>query len=131
MIKIIIIFLITSVFSNMVYSQGVNRIASEDTSITKIQSYNSRLLFLSPISSFPLSFKEERESYPNSLHLEFGSSINSMESIIEQNLDVSGIWKIGALKDEELKTFRSILGSVKLGGVAYLAYKRIKKFGLK
>jgi len=130
MMKFILILFFSFVVTFSNYGQGLQQISKEDSTPVTPQIYSAQLFLSSPILSLPLAFSTVHNNYPESLHLKFGSSSN-LNSIIEQNLDVSEIWKIGKLKDDELKTLRSILGSVQLGGVAYLAYKHIKKYGLK
>lgn len=127
---ILILFPLFAVTFN-VCGQGLQQISPEDSTKVLSQIYSDKLLFSSPTLSLPFAFNTVSDNYPESLHLKFGSSSNTLHSIIKQNLDVSGIWKIGALKEDEFKTLRSILGSVQLGGVAYLAYKHIKKYGVK
>lgn len=130
MMKFILIVFFSSVVTFSICGQGLQQISKEDSTPVTPQSYSAPLFFSSPILSLPFAFSTVHNNYPESLHLKFGSSSN-LNTIIEQNLDVSEIWKIGKLKDDELKTLRSILGSVQLGGVAYLAYKHIKKYGLR
>jgi len=131
MMKFILIFFFSFVVTFSICGQGLQQISKEDSTPVKPKIYNTQLFVTSPILSLPFAFNTVPDNYPESLHLKFGSSSNSLHSIIEQNLDVSEIWKIGKLKEDELKTLRSILGSVQLGGVAYLAYKHVKKYGLK
>ncbi|MFA6979673.1 MAG: hypothetical protein WC209_10150 [Ignavibacteriaceae bacterium] len=128
--KFILILFFSFVVTFSIYGQGLQHISEEDSTPVTPQIYSAQLFFSSPILSLPFAFSTVHNNYPESLHLKFGSSSN-LNTIIEQNLDVSEIWKIGKLKDDELKTLRSILGSVQLGGVAYLAYKHIKKYGLR
>jgi len=123
-------FFFSLVVTFSICGQGLQHLSKEDSIQIKPQISNAPLFISSPILSLPFAFSTVQDNYPESLHLRFGSSSN-LRTIIEQNLDVSEIWKIGALKEDELKTLRSILGSVQLGGVAYLAYKHIKKYGLK
>ena len=130
MMKFLQILFFSLVVTFCVFGQGLQHISNEDSIRIKPQISNAPLFISSPILSLPFAFSTVQDNYPESLHLRFGSSSN-LRTIIEQNLDVSDIWKIGALKEDELKTLRSILGSVQLGGVAYLAYKHIKKYGLK
>ena len=130
MMKYILIIFFSFVVTFSICGQGLQQILQEDSTKVEPQMNSSQLFFSSPILSLPFAFNTVEDNYPESLHLKFGSSLN-LNTIIEQNLDVSEIWKIGKLKEDELKTLRSILGSVQLGGVAYLAYKHIKKYGLK
>lgn len=131
MMKFILIFFFSFVVTFSICGQGLQQISQEDSTRVIPQINSTQLFFSSPILSLPFAFDTVADYYPESLHLKFGSSLNALHSIIEQNLDVSEIWKIGKLREDELKTLRSILGSVQLGGVAYLAYKHIKKYGLK
>lgn len=110
--------------------QGLKHISKEDTALNKPKNYNAPLFFSSPVFSLALTFSTIQDNYPESLHLKFGSSSN-LHSIIEQNLDVSQIWKLGALKEDELKALRTVLRQVQLGGAVYLAYRHIKKYGFK
>ena len=129
--KFILIFFFSFVVTFSICGHGLQQSSKEDSTPVKPPIYSTQLFITSPILSLPFAFSTVQDNYPESLHLKFGSSSNSLHSIIEQNLDVSEIWKIGKLKDDELKTLKSILGSVQLGGAAYLAYKHIKKYGLK
>ena len=129
--KFILIFFFSFIVSFSICGQGLQQSSKEDSTPVKPPIYSTQLFITSPILSLPFAFSTVQDNYPESLHLKFGSSSNSLHSIIEQNLDVSEIWKIGKLKDDELKTLKSILGSVQLGGAAYLAYKHIKKYGLR
>lgn len=131
MSKFILIFFLSFIVTFSVCGQGLQQISPEDSTRVIPQINSTQLFFSFPILSLPFAFNTVADIYPESLHLKFGSSSNVLNSIIEQNLDVSEIWKIGKLREDELKTLRSILGSVQLGGVAYLAYKHIKKYGLK
>lgn len=130
MMKFILLIFFTFVVTFSICGQGQQHISKEDSTKVIPQINSTQLLFSSPILSLPFAISTAPDNYPESLRLKFGSSSN-LHSIIEQNLDVSEIWKIGKLKEDQLKTLRSILGSVKLGGVAYLTYKHIKKYGLK
>lgn len=49
----------------------------------------------------------------------------------EPKIDLLASLRLQRQKEEELRTLRTILGSVQIGGVAYLAYRRLKKYGLK
>jgi hypothetical protein len=46
-------------------------------------------------------------------------------------IDLETSWKQELAKQEEYRTWRSILGSIEMGGVAYLTYLHLKKYGLK
>lgn len=46
-------------------------------------------------------------------------------------IDLSLPWKLQLARQAEYKTLYSILGAVEAGGVGYLAYKHIQKYGWK
>ncbi|MGD0038253.1 MAG: hypothetical protein ABSC53_13290 [Bacteroidota bacterium] len=46
-------------------------------------------------------------------------------------IDLKSAWKQELTKQEEYQTLRTILGSIEMGGVAYLTYLHLKKYGLK
>lgn len=126
-----LVLFFTLIVNIILCGQAQPQISKDDSTTDIPRSYSAPLLLASPIRSLPFAISTAPANYPEYLHLKFGSSSNALNSIIEQNLDVSEIWKIGKLREDELKTLRSILGSVQLGGVAYLAYRHIKKYGLK
>jgi hypothetical protein len=51
--------------------------------------------------------------------------------IFKIKIDLETSWKQELAKQEEYQTLRSILGSIEMGGVAYLTYLHLKKYGLK
>ena len=48
-----------------------------------------------------------------------------------QKIDLISPFRLQMARENESRTWRTILGSVQIGGVAYLVYRRIKKYGLK
>jgi hypothetical protein len=49
----------------------------------------------------------------------------------QQKLGLATCWTNELRRQEEYRTFRLILGSIQAGGAAYLAYRYLKKYGLK
>jgi hypothetical protein len=49
----------------------------------------------------------------------------------KSKIDLESAWKQELTKQEEYRTLRTILGSVEMGGVTYLTYLHLKKYGLK
>lgn len=49
------------------------------------------------------------------------------EEMSSPKIDLTAPWKLQLQRKEENKTLYSILGSVQLGGTAYLLYRHIKK----
>jgi hypothetical protein len=51
--------------------------------------------------------------------------------MFEQKADLTSPLRLQMESEARLRTLYTILGTVQVGGVAYLAYRRIKKYGLK
>jgi hypothetical protein len=49
----------------------------------------------------------------------------------EPKIDVTAPLRLQRRKDEGLQLLYSVLGAVQAGGVAYLAYRHVKKYGLR
>ena len=47
----------------------------------------------------------------------------------DQKLDLMAPLRLQMAREEKLKTLNAVLGTVQLGGVMYLAYKHVKKYG--
>ena len=115
----------------IVYGQGLKHAQLEDSSLSKMQSHDAGVIFSSPILSMRSSFDAVPEYFPQSLHDALFLPCPTPPWKMERTLDIAAIWKAGLVKEEEFKTLRLVLGYVQVGGVAYLAYKHIKKYGLK
>jgi hypothetical protein len=50
---------------------------------------------------------------------------------IQDKIDLLSPWKLELANQEEYRTWQTILKSIELGGVAYIGYEHIKKYGLK
>jgi hypothetical protein len=50
---------------------------------------------------------------------------------LQEKIDLISPWKLQLANREKYKTMWTILGSIEAGGVAYIAYQHIKKYGLK
>jgi len=48
---------------------------------------------------------------------------------LQETPDLLSPWKLELAKQDELSTMRMILGSVGVGGAAYIAYRHVKKYG--
>ncbi|HCV43181.1 MAG TPA: hypothetical protein DGH68_06830 [Bacteroidetes bacterium] len=51
--------------------------------------------------------------------------------MIEQKADLISPLRLQMESEARLRTLRTVLGTVQVGGVVYMAYRRIKKYGLK
>ena len=73
----------------------------------------------------------EPAEYPFLLRRSLEAPLPSLELEMSRNLELQTIWKNELAKQNEYKTLRTILGSVQIGGAAYLTYLRLKRYGLK
>jgi hypothetical protein len=84
-----------------------------------------------PSLSLPLSLRIIPENIPYYLDQPSVVSLQYSSWKLQQNLNLSPIWKLELAKQDEYKTLYTILGSIEAGGVAYLTYLHFKKYGLK
>lgn len=94
-----------------------------DTSVSRLPSFHSESLFVR------LSFL-----HPQSLGFLFQPPAIPSQPIFEavqEKIDLVSPWKLELANQEEYRTMRTILESIELGGVGYIGYQHIKKYGLK
>lgn len=125
---IIILFFLLTLSAN---GQELPSVQLRDTSIINHGILDPEYLTGAFSLSLPLSLRIIPESnpyqfgQPSLLSLQYGSQK------LQQNLDLSSIWKREISKQEEYKTLRMVMGSIQAGGAAYLAYLHFKKYGFK
>jgi hypothetical protein len=61
----------------------------------------------------------------------FGAPPPFLGNSVTGKIDLIAPFKLQLEKQKELQTLRSVLGTVQVGAVAYLAYKQIKRWGKK
>jgi hypothetical protein len=103
----------------------------KDTSTIKPNIFDSGLSIVTPPVLSNLSFRTAPAFYPTLLQSPFTLGMRSFSWKSPERIDLVSPWQYELTKQEELRTLRTILGTVQLGGVAYLAYRHIKKYGLK
>ena len=120
-------------FSFTLFASGQEQytVPLQDISVIKWRNFNSRYLFGTPSLSLPLSLRIIHENIPYYLDQPSIVSLQYSSWKLQQNLDLSPIWKLELAKQDEHKTLYTILGSIEAGGVAYLTYVHFKKYGLK
>jgi hypothetical protein len=111
--------------------QEQDTVPVKDTSVNKLRNFNSGYLFGTPSFSLPFSLRIIPENAPYYLNQSPVVSLQYSSWKLQQNLNLTPIWKLELAKQEEYKTLYTILGSIEAGGVAYLAYLHFKKYGLK
>ncbi|MGA2624450.1 MAG: hypothetical protein ABSF91_11390 [Bacteroidota bacterium] len=116
---LILFFALTLVAS----SQERKSVQLPDTSVNKLRSFHSEFLFvkLSFLHPRSLGFLYHPPAVPSQFIFE----------PFEEKIDLVSPWKLELANQEEYRTMRTILESIELGGVAYIGYEHIKKYGLK
>jgi hypothetical protein len=102
----------------------VNRITIIDPGI----SYGRPTLLLLPSLQH-----DAMNGFPEFLFLEEtpGGRPPFLGGMIQQKADLVSPLRLQMESAERLKTLRTVLGTVQIGGVVYLAYRHIKEYGLK
>jgi hypothetical protein len=113
------------------YGQEQKIVPLKDTSVNRSGTLNPEYLLKIPSFSLPLSLRTIPDNTPYYLNQSPVISLQSSSWKLQQNLNLSPIWKLELAKQEEYKTLRTILGSIEAGGVAYLTYLHFKKYGVK
>ena len=79
----------------------------------------------------PLSMFEFPINAHEFVHQSLTTLPTSLSSQFQQQVDVVSPWKQELIKQNELRTLRTVLGVVQTGGTAFLLYEHIRKYGLK
>lgn len=117
--SLILFFALTLVAS----SQERRSAQPQDTSMNRLQMFHSRSLFVR------LSFL-----HPESLGFLYQPAPVSSQPVfwtLPEKTDLASPWKLELENQEAYRTMQTILGAIELGGVAYIGYQHIKKYGLK
>ncbi len=119
------------IFSFTLLSNGQEQraVPIQDTSASKQKYFHSGDLFRT--LSLPLSLRTIPENNSYSLNQLSVVSLQYNSWKLQQNLNLSSIWRLELAKQDEYKTLTTILGSIEAGGVGYLTYLHFKKYGLK
>jgi hypothetical protein len=143
----LIVLILSSAFALTALGQEQKHNPLPDSSANKSPTFDARSLYPLPALSLPLSFKTGPENLrgflskpssaagqeyvPGFLRLSLTLPPPSLTWDSHQKLSLASCWRDDLAKQQEYQTFRMILGSIEAGGAAYLAYKHIKKYGLK
>jgi hypothetical protein len=123
-----VLFFLLTLFAN---GQEQKVVLLKDTSVGVSKKLSPDYLIRIPSFSLPMSLM----AFPAEIRYDFNQSpVISLQTSswkLQQNLNLSPIWKLELAKQDEYKTLRTILGSIEAGGVGYLAYLHFKKYGLK
>ena len=108
--------------------QEQKSIVMQDKSMPFLQNQNSlffKIMLLAPQSTITTPGK-----IPNSFYEAISTPAQYNVWVKEGNLDLASPWKLQLLNESKYRTMKIILESIELGGVAYIAYRHIKKYGL-
>lgn len=86
-----------------------------------------------PTLLFPLSLQHDAMTgFPEFLFLEETPGMRPplLGGAIEPKVDLISPFRLQMESADRLKTMRALLGTVQIGGVVYLAYRHIRKYGL-
>ncbi len=102
-----------------------------DSSAIVAKKFDSRLLFFNPTFTISRALEPIHEPVPGSFSnsLVFSTQFNSWS--FPGKIDLDSPLRLQLAKQNEYGTMRAVLGTVQLGGVAYIAYRHLKKYGLK
>ena len=114
-----------------VNGQEQKNVQQQDTLQKKPQFYNFKLFLTQPTLLRPQSYKVPQESFSDFIHQSLSVPMPPFSWTYKTKLDLETSWKQELAKQEEYRTWRSILESIEMGGVAYLTYLHLKKYGLK
>jgi hypothetical protein len=129
--RCITILVFTFVWILTARGQEQTRTPWNDTSLGRPLEFNSEL-FLAPPSLLPIrSHAIPQESFTDFLHQSMSVPLLPFSLRYKTKNDLENSWKQELAKQEEYRTLRMVLGTVQMGGVAYLTYLHIKKYGLK
>lgn len=113
-------------------AQEQQKVQPKDTSLRLLRTEAIPPSLEQPIVILPLSFalSTPGEGTVQPLYYIFGESPEQFSWNRSEKTDIASPWKIYLEEQKKNSTWRSVLGSVQLGGVAYIAYRHIKKYGL-
>jgi hypothetical protein len=130
-VKYVSIFIFIVAWILTARGQEQTRTPMNDTSLGRPQEFNSEL-FLAPPSFLPARSQAiPQESFTDFLHQSISVPLLPLSLRNRTKNDLQNSWKQELVKQEEYRTLRIVLGSIQMGGVAYLTYLHIKKYGLK
>jgi hypothetical protein len=126
-------FVLLLMFTVCSFGQEKTTPHRQDTAHVKQRKPIPNLLFEHPVQRLPLAL--ELAPAP-SFDLFFmgespGSSAYFFSQRERESIDLAAPWKLQLARENKHKTLYTILGAVQAGGVAYLAYKQIEKYGWK
>ncbi|MCX6139209.1 MAG: hypothetical protein NTV54_17140 [Ignavibacteriales bacterium] len=80
---------------------------------------------LSPLP--PLTLRTITAEFPGVVYRLSESSAQLLPWKMQEKLDLAAPWKLQLAEENTYRTLRMVLGSIQVGGVAYLMYEHFKK----
>jgi hypothetical protein len=135
-IKAVNIFVLIFMFTFAANGQQKDSIQSNDSSENKSYLYDSEILLHKPLflHSTPLGIIQPDSigrHHPDLLQQSLTIPLPFLSWSLENNLGIESTWKLEISRQEEYKTWKTIMTSVQMSTVAYLTYLHLKKYGLK
>ncbi len=130
---IFILVLINLTLALPASAQERKHIEPQDTTLTLLRMKNPERLLEQPIIVLPLTFAlaKPEQNMQMSLYQTFAGTPQSFAWERNEKSDLTAPLKLQLYQSESEKIIRFTLGAAELGGAAYLAYRYLKKNGLK
>jgi len=103
----------------------------QDSSKNKSHYYSRELILTQPPLLPAHSYGDTQQNFSSFLHQSHTVPMPPFSWTYTTKIDLESAWKQELAKQDEYRTLRTILGSVNMGGAAYLTYLHLKKYGLK
>ncbi|MBX2992071.1 MAG: hypothetical protein KF749_13015 [Bacteroidetes bacterium] len=105
---------------------------SKDTTRSEVSILDPGISFGKPTFVLPPLLTLTPGDFSEELHITAPSTPPPfLSSSVVEKIDLLSPLKLQRAREDDLSTLRTILGTVQLGGVAYLAYRHLKKYGFK
>jgi hypothetical protein len=116
-----------------VNAQEEVRTELRDTALTLLRMKHPELLLEKPITVLPLTFAiaAPDQNMQMSLYQTFAGTPQSFAWNRDEKIDLTGPLKLQLKDQEKERPWRITLGAAQTAGAAYLAYRYLKKYGLK
>jgi hypothetical protein len=129
--KTLQIVILLLVFTLVATGQEQKSKQQPDTSMNLLRLHGLELSLSKPEIQFPMSPNISQENFRGFLRQSLTAPLPIHSMQLNGNLDFKSIWQVELARQNEYRTLKTILTSVQVGGVAYLTYLHLKKYGLK
>jgi hypothetical protein len=126
--NIAILFVTLASFAS---AQVSHKTEAPDTSITMIKNLNEDYSDIHLPEMFQPSLRFAPMYHPTLLQPSFPYAMQPFTFKLQEKIDLTSPWQYELTNRAQMRTVYMILGSVQTGAVAYMAYRQLKKHGLK